>query len=343
MKQLIFALASALLCLPSLRAQGFFLGVGGVNTERNGKKIEGEFGIIYTSPDGERWTERFRGGPVKDQFSHANNNLLRCLTYGAGRFVAIGNARAVVTSTDGRSWEVVESPGNAFCVEYGNGLFLAPNAYSFMISRDGLKWERSKLKPDFKVWGADGAGHVRKIVFGNGVFVCLGEQRIGVTKDGESWLRHDIFPKERRPGNSLLLFGNGRFVWASQKNGVLTSRDGIAWERASLPDLSDRARFGSSGVFDGHRFLLSGAVWNDPNKIIYASKDGVTWEKFQEGVRDATIHAAGNGALLRNQGWNGTIAISRDNGKTWKTIKPGFSARKIYFFDGQRILGQNGG
>ena len=69
-------------------------------------------------------------------------------------------------------------------VEYGNGIFLAPNASQFMVSTDGLKWEIRKPKVDFPIWGKEGAGHIRKTVFGNGVFVCVGEQRIGVTKIG---------------------------------------------------------------------------------------------------------------------------------------------------------------
>ncbi|MGB0582211.1 MAG: hypothetical protein ACPGVU_21155 [Limisphaerales bacterium] len=324
-------------------ADGFFISVGGINTEKNGKKIEAEFGTIYTSPDGENWTERFKGGPVKDKFSHANNNMWRCLTYGNGRFVATGNPKAALTSTDGKHWEVVEAPSGAFSVEFGNGIFLAPNAYSFMISKDGKSWEKSKLKPGFKVWGGEGAGHVRKIVFGNGVFVCVGEQRIGVTKDGQSWLHHEIIPKDKRPGRSLILFGNARFVWATQKNGVLSSKDGITWDPVNLPDLAGKPKFGSSGVFDGDKFLISGAQWADKNKIIYGSKDGLSWTKFVENVHNTTFHTAGNGLLLQNNGWAKQFVISKDKGRTWKKIPADVAARKVYFFDGQRIIGQSGG
>ena len=345
MKKLIHSL---FICLAttanSLAADGFFLTVGGINTERDGKKIEAEFGTVYTSTDGENWTERFKGGPVKDGFNHSNNNMLRCLTYGKGRFVAIGNAKAVVTSTDGNEWEVVKTPGNAFSIEFGNDIFLAPNAYSFMISKDGRTWERSKLKPDFKVWGADGAGHIRKIVFGNGVFVCVGEQRIGVTKNGQSWLHHGIIPKDQRPGRgNLMLFGNGRFVWLSEKQGVRTSTDGITWESADLPGVSDKAKFGQGGVFDGEQFLVSGSVWNDKNKIIHRSRDGVTWTKFLENGNNTTFHTAGNGLLLQNNGWNKSFVISDDEGKTWKKVNAGVAARKVYFFNGKRIIGQSGG
>lgn len=337
-------LASLLCAQTAPAAEGFFLTVGGINTEKNGKKIEAEFGTIHTSTDGETWTEVFKGGPVKEAFSHANNNMLRCLTYGNGRFVATGNAKAAVTSTDGKSWEIVPAPSGAFSVEFGNGIFLAPNAYSFMISKDGLTWEKSSLKPDFKIWGGEGAGHIRKIVFGNGVFVCVGEQRIGVTKDGQSWLHHEILPQGKRPGRgNLLLFGNGRFVWLTEKLGVRSSVDGVKWEPVGIPDLAANAKFGSSGVFDGEQFLASGSTYKDKNKIIYSSKDGVTWAKAIEGAHSTTFSAAGNGVLMHNNGWNKSFVISNDQGKTWKQIKAGVPSRKVYFFDGQRINGQSGG
>ena len=341
MKYIITLLITA---LSVSAADGFFITVGGINTEKNGKKIEAEFGTIYTSPDGETWTERFKGGPVKDKFSHANNNMWRCLTYGNGRFVATGNPKAVLTSTDGKDWEVVKAPSGAFSVEFGNGIFLAPNAYNFIISKDGVNWERSKLKPDFKIWGAEGAGHIRKIVFGNGVFVCIGEKRIGVTKDGQSWSHHRIISKNDLPGRgNLMLFGNGRFVWLTENYGVRSSTDGITWKPADLPDLSDKAKFGSSGVFDGKQFLVSGAIYQDKNKVIYRSEDGLSWTKQTENAGSTTIHTAGNGLLLQNNGWSKSFRISKDEGKTWKTIKAGVAARKVYFFDGLRILGQSGG
>ena len=251
-------LAGLALCpLGALAAEGFFLTVGGINTERDGHKIEAEFGTIYRSTDGENWQQVFKGGPIKDDFNHAKNNMLRCMTYGNGRFVATGNPPAVVTSTDGSHWEVVKAPDGSMSVAFGNDLFLAPNAYSFMTSKDGLQWEKSPLKPDFKVWGADGAGHVRKTVFGNGVFVCVGEQRIGVTVDGAAWKHHRILPEAERPGRNVLLFGHDRFVWLTEKQGVKTSSDGVSWASVDFPEVT--GMIGQSGVFDGEYFWASAA------------------------------------------------------------------------------------
>ena len=340
-----FLLAVSLIASTVVAGDGFFIAVGGINGEaEDGHKLEGQFGTIYTSSNGEEWTQVFKGGPVKKDFNHARNNLLRCLTYGNGRFVATGNPKAAVVSEDGKTWRVVEAPSGSMSVEFGNDIFIAPNAASFMVSRDGLHWEQHKPEVEFKIWGSDGAGHVRKTVFGNGVFVCVGEQRLGVTKNGKSWLHHELIPAGKRPGRNQLLFGNGRFVWLCENTGVRVSEDGIKWQPIeAFPDLSPQAKFGFSGVFDGKRFLMSPSVYQDKNKIIYSSMDGLNWTKAVENTRGTTINTAGNGLLMQNQGWSKSFNISADGGKTWKLNKADVPSRKVYFFDGKRIIGQNGG
>lgn len=325
--------------------RGFFLAIGGVDGKSSdGRKLEGQHGTIYLSPDGETWTEVFRGGPVRENFSHARNNLLRCATYGKGRFVVTGNPRCVVVSENGRDWRQVATPSGSMSVEYGNGMFVAPNAYGFMVSRDGLTWASHRPKVDFKIWGKEGAGHVRKIVFGNGVFVCVGEQRVGVTRDGASWSHHRVLPPDERPGKNVLLFGNGRFVWLCEKTGPRTSVDGVSWEPiTTFGRLSEHARFGASGVFDGKRFLASAATYKDPDKIIHHSEDGVHWSPLVKGAGGTNFCTAGNGILLQNQGWSKSFKLSADGGKTWKQVKADVPSRKVYFFDGRRIIGQSGG
>lgn len=336
-------LALVLTSLSAIAADsGFFLTVGGINgVAPDGHKLEGQFGTIYRSVNGEQWEQVFKGGPIKEGFNHANNNLLRCLTYGNGRFVATGNPKAVFTSTDGKNWEVVEAPGGGMSVEFGNGVFIAPNAYSFMISKDGKSWEKSPLKPTFKIWGNDGAGHVRKTVFGNGVFVCVGDQRIGVTKDGKSWLHHEIIPEVLRPGRNILLFGNGRFVWFTEKTGVLSSTDGIKWDKVDFPEVT--GKHGFNGVFDGEHFWTSAATWKDKKKAIYKSRDGLKWDLAVEATGSPKITTAGNGLLLANVGHAKSFVFSKDGGKTWKEAKVNVGSRQVYFFDGKKIIGQSGG
>lgn len=325
--------------------QGFFLALGGINgTAPDGHKLEGQFGTIYISPDGENWQQVFQGGPVKEDFNHAKNNMLRCLTYGEGRFVATGNPQCVVVSEDGKNWEIVPAPGGSMSVEYGNGMFLAPKASHLMTSKDGLSWTRERQPGDFPIWGQEGAGHIRKTVFGNDRFVCIGEQRLGVTKDGRTWLHHEILPQDQRPGRQILLFGNGVFVWLCEKIPSRWSKDGIDWKPITFPDLPEEAVFGmGGGVFDGEKFLAAPSKVSGDDRVIYSSRDGKTWTKAVAPAGSTRFSTAGKGLLLENQGWSRSFAVSADGGKTWKQIKADVPSRKVYFFDGQRIIGQSGG
>lgn len=84
-KELIALLVIIQIC----SAEQFFITVGGINGEKDGHKLEGQFGMIYKSTDLKDWDEAFKAGPVKDGFSHSKNNMLRCMTYGNGVFIAI--------------------------------------------------------------------------------------------------------------------------------------------------------------------------------------------------------------------------------------------------------------
>lgn len=113
--------------------------------------MEGQFGTIYKSVNLKDWDEVFKGGPVKDAFSHSKNNMLRCLTYGNGVFVATGNPKAILRSTNGSDWQEISTPSGSMSVAYGNGMFLAANASHFISSKDGLAWEYTKQPGEFRV------------------------------------------------------------------------------------------------------------------------------------------------------------------------------------------------
>jgi hypothetical protein len=73
--------------------------------------------IILTSPDGVNWTER----------ASKTNDILFCVTYGNGIFVAVGAKGAILTSPDGEHWAQRASPTSNHLrgVTYGNGIFVA--------------------------------------------------------------------------------------------------------------------------------------------------------------------------------------------------------------------------
>jgi hypothetical protein len=320
-------------CAGSLcAAEGFFVAIGGENTKgADGHAIEAEFGTVYLSNDGKAWENVFRGGPVVKDFSHSNNNLLRDLAYGKDTFVVVGNA-GVMSSKDGRDWKQADER-KSFCVAFGNGIFIAPSAAVILRSEDGVTWQQSKPESVKKVWGKDGAGHIRKVVFGNGVFVCIGEKRLSVTKDGKTYTHHEAFPDKPLRGYSLI-FGAGRFVWL-RKDGHLTSVDGVKWEPIKFADADSRPD--SIGIWTGKEFLAAG------KGCMWRSADGLTWVKTAA-TGTPRPEAIGNDVILGRSGpsW---FYISADAGKTWQRAKTKIDvwSRKVYFFDGKQIIGTGGG
>ncbi|MCM8535434.1 MAG: hypothetical protein NE334_05815 [Lentisphaeraceae bacterium] len=322
-------------CLQFCSAEQFFITVGGINGEQDGHKLEGQFGTIYKSADLKNWQEVFKGGPVKDDFNHAKNNMLRCMTYGNGVFIATGNPKCVLRSTDGQFWQEVETPSGSMSVGYGNGIFLAANASSFMTSKDGLNWESTKQPGKFKVWGKDGAGHVRKTIFGNGVFILYGEQRISITKDGKTFLKNEII-QDKGHRKSVITFGNGRFIWLNPINGHKISEDGLTWKSLVIDESTAKQQ--TQLLWTGEKFFVKG------DKFIYSSIDGESWEKKEANTQFFTLIAAGNNQLVNFAGWDSGLSTSDDEGVTWeKQGKLKLKARKFYFFNGKEIIGQNGG
>lgn len=344
----LFLAAACLAPAVADASAGYFIAIGGINTkEPDGHEREAQFGTIHLSRDGETWETVFKGGCVTEQFNHANNNLLRCLAYGNGVFVVVGNAKNILVSRDARKWELADAPHGAFSVDFGNGRFVAPTASDILVSTDGVKWTRHEPKLSTPVWGKDGAGHVRKTVFGNGVFVCIGEQRVSVTRDGESWLHHELIPEDKRAGQFNVAFGPSptapraadeaaakRFVWLREKQPHLRSVDGIKWETISYPD-ADTGKPSFEGLWTGTHFLVRG------KDCFYESPDALTWTKRE--CKGYGHPAAVGGALMLGANWPAGFRLSSDQGKTWKQIKTDIAARRVYFFDGKQIVGQNGG
>ena len=316
-------------------SSGFFITVGGINGEKDGHKLEGQFGTIYKTADLKNWKEVFKGGPIKEGFNHAQNNMLRCMAYGNGTFVAIGNPKCVIVSKDGENWKEVETPHGAFNVAFGNGKFLAGTASNLMTSVDGENWETVRMDKSIPVWGKTGASHIRKIVYGNGVFIVYGEQRFGVTKDCKTFIKHEVLT-DKSHRSSVITFGSGKFIWLNPVNGHKISEDGINW---TLLEVDESTLKDQKGIlWTGEEFLVKSS------KFIYKSKNGTDWEKITPSFQYCRLTTAGNGKLLSFHGWDSTFFYSEDGGTNWGTKqKTDIRARRVYFFNGKEIIGLGGG
>jgi len=322
-----------------------FYSVGGLKADVEPDHWEPVHGHVGYSPTGAEWELVFEGGLITENFSHSKNNMLRCLTYGAGTFVATGNPGvAIMYSHDGREWHHAVGPdddiGGSFCVAYGNGRFVAARAQGFAVSTDGIEWERHKPDIGMGIWGDDGAGHVRQIIFGNGVFLCRGGKRMGVTENGVEYQHHRLLEEDERTRRQALLFGAGRFIWLHER-GHRWSENGVDWQPFVIegddPELVRKQTGG--GIWTGSEFIIQGPG------CLYRSPDGIEWtrQEVESGSVDLRAGDAAGQHLL-GRVWKKGFTRSADGGRTWSIVPAEHvGVRQVYYFDGERVIGVGSG
>lgn len=222
----------------------------------------GKRGLIRTSHDGFSWSMRDSGTP----------NTLLSVVHGGSRFVAVGARGTICTSTDGAHWKLAKSgtTETLAAIAYGNGVFVAVGDHGTIItSNDGLRW-RQQQSPTSSYYYA--------IAFGNGQFIAAGDIVV-TSKDGITWQQH---PTVAGGAFTALTFGCGQFVataargvftspdglswtprlstkgvfegvtcgddgfvavgWYRGDCLVVTSRDGMAWNKACAEEIRIQAR-----------------------------------------------------------------------------------------------------
>lgn len=95
------------------------------------------YSIVYTSPDGENWTEQ----------NYQNNSVLYKAAWGNGKFVAVGSNGIILTSPDGITpWTEVRSKKgyNLTDIVWDGARFVVSGA-EVLYSEDGVrkKWHCS--------------------------------------------------------------------------------------------------------------------------------------------------------------------------------------------------------
>jgi hypothetical protein len=101
--------------------------------------------------------------------SSGATSLLSDLAFGAGMFVAVGDAGNIVTTSDGSTWTSRTSGTSEFLpnVAFGNGTFVVVGAGGgIFTSTDGAKWTPRSSGTTTALYN---------IAYGNGTFVAVGD------------------------------------------------------------------------------------------------------------------------------------------------------------------------
>ena len=186
---------------------------------------------------------------------------IRHIEYGNGVYVYCCIYGVMYASTDGVTWEAVDTTfGNTTInrVIYGNGTFVAIGDQGKIASSvDGYNWTA-------RISGF-GTSDIRSICYGNGKFVITGSGKVAYSTDGITWvLCTGISTSLNLIGCA---YGNGVFIAATQGTTYLSSTNGITWSTQSSP-----ARDTSCVTFCNGMFI-AGFL----NGRLSTSTNGTTW------------------------------------------------------------------
>jgi hypothetical protein len=238
-----------------------------------------------------------------------DDDLFRGLTFGGGRFVAVGGSTAALTaiSTDGITWTPGGSAGAWLGDVAWNGevhVAAGGNGLRVRSTDGGASW-------------IDPAGyqaiHYRSVAYGEGVVVAVGHTYeggtvgvIATTADGVDWDE----PRRSGPPLGSIAYGAGVFVASGASGLVATSSDGVEWSDQTIGD-------GAAGViFTGAEFVLSGEAG------IHTSPDGLDWTPVTATPRAVMGYL--DGTYLAG-GWPLSIATSTDLEQWTPVWSPGGS------------------
>jgi uncharacterized delta-60 repeat protein len=265
---------------------------------------------IFTSPDGEVWTERYS----------TDTSTLNSLAYGNGAFV-IFTGSSIVRSTDGLNWTTHAAPATGSFIEFVNGQFLiaSANTVDLHVSTDGLTWTT-------RSYGATGA---REITYANNQYLLTGDSGLLLTSpDATTWTRRvtnstAALRSAAYNAGPWVVLGNTDFPAT-----ILTSTDsGATWtNRTTSLTYNTLHQLATDGT--------SSLIAVGPNGTIARSTNGTTWSLATSGVTDELEGATYGAGRYIVTGASGRILTSTDAGVTWTNVTSGTTA----YLDGANFL-----
>jgi photosystem II stability/assembly factor-like uncharacterized protein len=249
------------------------------------------------------------------------------VTYGKGRFVAVGRTGSIISSVDASDWNTCYSDNKMHfnSIIFANHQFVAVgNDGVVMGSLDGCAWSLSEsptkvdlhsiafgndhyvaisydriyTSPDLKEWKVVDdiilGYNIRKVRFADGKFIVVGDQTVGYwSKDGASWTEFTSDPKANHSSLRDIVYVDGKY-FAMGITGDIGS-GGIIYEGSR--DLKEWKRvvwyedMSHAIHYHNNEFIVVGT------QSILTSKDGQKWEMYHSNssLRDV---AFGNGQYV---------------------------------------------
>lgn len=220
----------------------------------------GDFGRAVTSPDGIHWTFNDNVSDIPDYFGDLtgvaygkglfvairddgiltssdgvtwilrnSETNLRAVTYGNGKFVAVGYNQKILYSPDGKTWatatnsDAPEDYENLYGVTYGSSGFVAGGTNGKVLtSADGISWVSTPIIFDYFGTPTTFSDLIKAVTYGDGQYLALSAGTILTSVDGSAW---SVDLNGVNANINDLVYANSRFV-AVGDSGLFTSADG---------------------------------------------------------------------------------------------------------------------
>lgn len=237
---------------------------------------------------------------------------LLAVVYGAGTFVAAGEAGTILSSSDGgATWEARFADTSAWLrgAAYGDGVFVVVGDQGTILASDDLGVTWSASAPVEESLGA--------VAFGNGRFLAVGDSgRVLTSTDGaRSWTPTNDVPSTA--SFTGIAFGNGSFYALEAvitANGASTvvavsSDDGATWSPVGVTVGFDSTgmAFGGGGLF----------VADVAGRVAILPEGGEPTFVFPTRVQTPLHGVAFEPGLLAVVGDGGLVTVSTDGGAVW--------------------------
>lgn len=258
----------------------------------------GNFGMIYTSPEGQAWTQRYED---------LETNLLAVAHSPAG-YAAVGKYGSIVHSPDGLSWTAVPDIATErlrAISRFGNG-FIALGS-EIVISSDGSDWVNHGPAPEEFTSVLEVDGRLYALAFEDDFVATMYS-----SDDGINWTAHESPMPDIRDLNGICEH-DGTFVAVGEEGRILTSTDGVSWiarESGTTMRLESVACSGTGFAVAG-RFAGSSSDPLYDAGVLLTSEDAISWQTALAPDESERLYGVDTGsARALAVGKDGTILIN---------------------------------
>lgn len=253
-------------------------------------------GYIYRSTDGNEW--------YKQQIS--DNVTFISITYGNGKFVAIGTKNGVTvvySSEDGLEWsdmilDISTDDNNPIVSDicYGNNKFVIVGTKNF-YSIDGVTWENGDAVDNT----------LKTVCYGDGKFVAHGKNNtVCYSTNGINWFVGELDFAGQTPQLESydICYGDNLFVSVGLYGACACSTDGIHWVVGEKISANEGAFISLTSItFVNGLFIACAEEYPEDGGTvsaihIYQSSTGIIWAKkatFDTVISNVNTIVYGNG------------------------------------------------